>query len=151
MKKSVLLGVTLVAMALPNIATAHCGGHKKGSFNVSCESGVQVYRHDALQAPRIDPNIAARVEIANINRRTQLDTNASRERIANQRAQIDSRRAASDEFFQRSLVERPSNLSRLGFNNRFNNNGFSNFGFNGRNIQTRFGATGRRNRFNNRD
>ena len=139
MKKSVLLGVTMAAMALPNIAMAHCGGHKNGSFNVSCESGVKVYRHDALQSPRIDPNISAQIKIANINRRTQLDAINSRERIANRRAQLERRRVASEEFFQRSLVERPSNLSRLGFNN-----GFNNFGFNGRNINSRFGSFAQR-------
>ena len=137
MKKSVLLGVTLAAMALPNVALAHCNNqaHKNGSFNVTCEAGVKVYRHQALQLPRADQNALARVEVARINRRTQQDANASRERIASQNAKIERRRAATDEQFQRSLVEQPSNLSRLGFynfNRRFDNG---------------FGFTGRRNRF----
>ena len=34
MKKSVLLGVTLAAMALPNLAAANCG-HTNGSYTVS--------------------------------------------------------------------------------------------------------------------
>ena len=137
MKKSVLLGVTLAAMALPNMAFAHCGGHghSKGSFKVSCEAGVQVYRHNALQAPRLDPNAQARIEVARINRRAQQDVNASRERIAAQNAQIRARRAATDEFFRRSLVEQPSNLSRL-----------SGFNFN-RNFNSGFGFVGRRNQF----
>jgi len=133
MKKSVLLGVTLACMAVPNMALAHCNGHgqQEGSFKVSCEAGVKVYRHQALQLPRIDQNAQARIEVARINRRTQQDANASRERIARQNAAIRARRAASDEFFQRSLVEQPENLSRLSgynFNRRFDNG----FGFVGR-------------------
>ncbi|MEP1230895.1 MAG: hypothetical protein ABJG88_09490 [Litorimonas sp.] len=131
MKKSVLIGVTLAAMALPNVAFAHCGGQTKGSFNVSCEAGVQVYRHQSLQLPRLSPNAQARVEVAKINRRTQQDAIASRERIAARNTAVNNRRAATDEFFRRSLVEQPSNLSRLsGFN--FNRNFNSGFGFAGR-------------------
>ena len=145
MKKSVLLGVTLAALALPNIASASCG-QTKGSFNVSCESGVQIYRHNALKAPSISPSLSARLDAQRDNNRVQREAIASRERIANQNAQLERRRIASDRFFQRSLVETPSNLARLG-GNGFNNNGFNNFGFDGRRITTRFGFNGNRGRF----
>lgn len=135
MKKSVLLGMTLAVMAIPSLSMAHCGVQKKGAFNVSCETGVQVYRNAPLQAPRIDPNVQARLESDAKNREVQRDAIASRERIAGQSAAIANRRAATDEFFSRSLVERPSNLSRLGFGNRFNN--FGNRGF-----SNGFAATG---------
>jgi len=145
MKKSVLLGVTLAAMALPNIAAANCG-HINGSYTVSCHSGVQVYRHNALTPPSISPTVSARLEAQRDNNRVQEKAIESRERIANQNAQLRRRQIASDEFFQRSLVESPSNLARLGGNN-FNNNGFNNFGFNGRRIVTRFGFNGNRGHF----
>ena len=125
MKKSILLGVMITTLSLPNIASAHCDAYKKGPYTVSCESGVQVYRHDARSLPRLDPNVQAQIEIAKINDRTRQEAIASNERIARVKAQNTRRRDATDRFFQRSLVENPSNLSRLGFNNsRFNNNGF---------------------------
>jgi len=58
------------AMAMPALASAHCGT-KQGSFIVTCEKGVKVYRHDALSSIPQGPSIAeARLEAAKERQKT---------------------------------------------------------------------------------
>lgn len=46
-RTSLFLAAVTLAIAVPATASAHCGS-TQGSFAVTCEQGVKVYRHNAL-------------------------------------------------------------------------------------------------------
>ncbi len=94
-----------VTLAVPAVAAAHCGS-TQGSFAVSCEQGIQVYRHNApssrprglsqAQVQLKSEKIRQETELARIaaNERAQAQSNALRQReldIEDYRARVDAR------------------------------------------------------------
>ncbi len=48
-RTAIFISSLTLALAFPAIASAHCGT-TQGSFAVTCEQGVKVYRHNALSS-----------------------------------------------------------------------------------------------------
>jgi len=69
-RKTIFIAALAAAMALPAAASANCGT-LQGSFAVTCEQGVQVYRHQALSSiPRGISQAQAQLEGEKIRAKT---------------------------------------------------------------------------------
>lgn len=74
----IFLTTVVAAAAMPSLALAHCGT-TSGSFSVSCEKGVIVYRHNSYSTiPRGLSAAQAKLEVAKIKQK------ATREKLAAQ-------------------------------------------------------------------
>lgn len=110
------------ALAFPAIASANCGTIQ-GSFSVTCEQGVQVFRHNALSGvPRGISQAEATVRSAEIR------ANTDRLRIESQeRADRRDQNLREQELTQDDIRTRIFDRNTRRFNNRFsfgNNRGF---------------------------
>lgn len=114
MKKSVLtlasISVFVAAFALPGQAFAGCG-QANGSFIVSCESGVKVYRH---HAPSSHPSYVT-------------PQYSAAERRADVALQLEARRVAIEERRQRA-EETDLIRTRRGYNRQFRSRRYVAFG-----------------------
>ena len=106
------------ALAFPAIASANCGTIE-GSFSVTCEQGVQVFRHNALSGvPRGISQAEASVRSAEIR------ANTDRLRIESQeRADLRDQRLRERELVQDDIRTRIFNRNSRRFTNSF---GFGN-------------------------
>ena len=87
-----LLGLG-AALAFPTVASAHCGSNQ-GSFSVTCERGVTVYRHNALSSiPQGISQADAQLEVEKIRAKTARARIESEERISIRRADTRERKA----------------------------------------------------------
>jgi len=106
-RTSILIVSLTAAMTFPAVASAHCGT-TQGSFAVTCEQGVKVYRHNAPSAlPRGLSAAQASLEAEKLRQstaqsrieaqaRSQAAMNALRQReldIKEYRARISARNA----------------------------------------------------------
>lgn len=104
MTRTKIFAATLVAtIALPAAASAHCGT-MQGSFAVTCERGVQVYRHQALSSlPRGLTQAQAQVQVAKINQKTAQRQIAAQERASVRANKLQSRELAIEDYRARVL------------------------------------------------
>lgn len=81
LKRAVVFVASLTAIAaIPATASAHCGT-TQGSFAVTCEQGVKVYRHNSLSArPRGLTPTQARIEAETIRQKTERSRLAAMQR-----------------------------------------------------------------------
>lgn len=128
------MAAAMTAFALPTQALANCGS-ASGSYVVSCESGVKVYRHQAKS-----PLPAS---LSNPNRQTQSDRQADRRAAVAQ--QLEARRISIEE--RRQAAEESDLIrTRRGYNSQSNNRRFTSFGgrgfgtsrFNSRRVATNY-------------
>ncbi len=114
------------AIALPAAASAQCGT-MQGSFAVTCERGVQVYRHQALSSiPRGLSQAQAQIEVAKINQQTAQRQIAAQERASLRANALQRRELAIEDYrariFDRALRNRSFGFTRSrfgGFNSGF--------------------------------
>ena len=127
-RAKIFLAAFTAALALPAGAAAHCGT-MQGSFKVTCEQGVKVYRHQALSG--IPQGLSAeraslkREEIRAETARAQIASDA---RIAAAKAKLRERELALEELKITTNANRrgnrryfiPSTGFRSGFHGGFN-------------------------------
>lgn len=114
--KTMSIALIAGAFALPTQAFAGCG-QMNGSFAVSCESGVKVYRHQAKSS----------VPVAVTYGYVQPRYSASAERRADVALQLEARRVRIEERRQRA-EETDLIRTQRGFNRGFANRRFVAFG-----------------------
>jgi hypothetical protein len=101
-----ILGLS-VAAAFPAAASANCGS-VAGPYSVTCEQGVQVYRHNALSGiPHRLTQAEAAVQTAEIRAETDRLRIAADER-ANRRASDLRAREIREENFRNRIINRDS-------------------------------------------
>lgn len=129
-RTKVFIATLAAAVAFPVAASANCGTIK-GSFAVTCEQGVQVYRHQSLSPIPLGLSQAqAQVEIAKINQQTANRQIAAQER-ANIRSIEQQRRELALEDYRSRIFDRAllSNRRSFGLRNNRIGTGFGS-GFN---------------------
>ena len=118
------------ALAFPAIASANCGTIQ-GSFSVTCEQGVQVFRHNALSGvPRGISQAEASVQSAEIRANTDRLRIESQERADRRDQGLRERELAQDDIRTRIFNRNSRRLTnRFGFGNgRGFGGGFGNGG-----------------------
>lgn len=122
----ILVAGLAVAAAFPAAASAHCGT-MQGSFAVTCEKGVQVYRHQALSSiPQGLSPQQTQLEAEKIRAKTQRAQIASNGRIAAANAKLRQRELAIQDYRARVYDRNTRGRSSFaGFGNGFGFGGFS--------------------------
>lgn len=147
MKKFLALGVLVTAMAMPVTASAGCAP-QHGSFKVSCENGVTVYRGQINSLRNAGPSAAqAQLKIAKMQqdtarRKIAADRATAREMAALRGQELDNQRSFARRQFSQSS-SRYRNRGRYGYRGLVTNGfgfGAGNFGPGG------FGRNGRGDR-----
>jgi hypothetical protein len=116
-RKTIFIAALTAAIALPTTASAHCST-MQGSFAVTCEKGVQVYRHQALSS------IPRGLSAADVS----LKTEAIRAKTARAQIAAQSRaQAANVKLRQRELAIADYN-ARVNDRNTRRRSSFSGFG-----------------------
>ncbi len=126
------LGLT-AAISFPTAAAAQCGT-VQGSFAVTCEQGVQVYRHNSLSGiPAPKTQAQATVEAAEIRAKTARQRIAAQSRSDARNSDLRERELSIQDFEARSTGEAlrrspfafsnpsygsGSGVGRVGFNTR---------------------------------
>lgn len=127
------------ALAFPAIASAGCGT-TQGSFSVTCEQGVQVYRHNALSGiPRGISQAEASVETAKIRAKTDRLRIESQERATQRAAKLREREIVQDEFRSRIVNQNIRRFSNSGFG-RFGSGNYGSNGFFAQPVRIRTGS-----------
>ncbi len=108
MKKSVILGVTAALLMVPNIAWAGCA-HKHGSFDVACESGVKVYRHNApdLRGVGLSPS-STQLKIAKMRQKTEMARISASRAAAQDMAALRARQLDNERLYYRRATRQNS-------------------------------------------
>lgn len=120
-RKPIFIAVLAAAMAIPAVASANCGTIQ-GSFAVTCEQGVQVYRHQALSSiPRGLSQADAQIEAEKIRAETAQRSIEAQER-ADIRANNQLRRELALEDYRSRIFDRALRNNRRSFGLR--NSGF---------------------------
>jgi hypothetical protein len=114
--KSLSVALIAAAFTLPTQAFAGCG-QMNGSFVVSCENGVKVYRHQAKSSAPVAASYGY----------VQPRYSASAERRADVALQLEARRVRIEERRQRA-EETDLIRTQRGFNRRIANRRFVAFG-----------------------
>ncbi|GGX71247.1 hypothetical protein GCM10011309_21760 [Litorimonas cladophorae] len=79
-RTSLFIASLAATLAFPAIASAQCGT-TQGSFVVTCEQGVQVYRHNALSSiPRGLSQAQVQLKAEKMRQRTEMARIAAKER-----------------------------------------------------------------------
>lgn len=124
-RKTVFIAALAAAIALPAAASANCGT-VQGSFAVTCERGVQVYRHQALSSfPRGLSQAQAQIEAEKIRAKTAQRSIAAQERADIRASNLQRRELALESYrariFDRALRNNRSFglRSTAGFNSGF--------------------------------
>jgi len=94
--------LTFALLALPVTATAHCGS-MQGSFSVTCEKGVKIYRHNAPSSVPAGPSKA----------QTHLEAAKLRQETAQRRIQAEQRAQAEQAELRRKEIENESYRNRI--------------------------------------
>ena len=108
------IAILAASLALPAAASAHCGT-TQGSFAVTCENGVQVYRHNAPSAIPQGLSVAqAQLEAAKLRAKTaqsQINANArAQSRKADQKD-----RALAIEDYRARIYDRNTRGRNIGY------------------------------------
>lgn len=114
-----ILGLA-VATAFPTAATANCGT-TQGSFAVTCERGVQVYRHQALSGiPAPMSQAEAMLEAEEIRAKTARQQIAAQSRAAARAADLRERELAIEDYrarvYDRNTRRRSYFVTDYGYN-----------------------------------
>ncbi len=97
-RTKIVIAAAAAALIFPAAASAHCGT-MQGSFAVTCEQGVQVYRHQALSSiPQGLSPQQAQLEAEKIRAETQRAQIASNGRIAAANAKLRQRELAIQDY-----------------------------------------------------
>lgn len=97
-RATIFTAVLTATIALPAAASAHCSSIE-GSFAVTCEQGVQVFRHQALSSfPRGLSKAETQLEIEKLRRETALENIAANERAQAVNAQLRDRELAIQDY-----------------------------------------------------
>ena len=120
---SLLLASLTLAAALPATASAHCGT-MQGSFIVTCEQGVKVYRHNALSGiPAPISQGQARVKAEQIRARTARAQIQAQSRAAARAADLRERELAIEDYrarvFDRNSRRTSFPVGSFGYNRGF--------------------------------
>lgn len=112
MKTAVIIGAMILGVCVPTTAWAGCGS-AGGSYNVSCEKGVKVYRHQAKNLRSVGLTAAqTRLKIAKMQQQTQRQAIAASRATARENAALRSKQIDS----QRDSYRRATATSRYGYN-----------------------------------
>ena len=109
------------ALSFPTVAAANCGT-MQGSYALSCEQGVKVYRHQALSGvPRSITQAEATVQAEKIRAKTAEKRLASEERASLRDADLRTRELNLEDYrariYNRNTRRLSSNVGNS-FNNR---------------------------------
>lgn len=97
-RAKIFIAALSVAIALPTAASAHCGT-TQGSFAVTCEKGVQVYRHQALSPfPRGLSRADAQLEVEKMRQETAQMGIAANARAQAANAKLREREIAIQDY-----------------------------------------------------
>lgn len=117
---SIFLAALTLATAIPATAAAQCGT-MQGSFAVTCERGVQVYRHQALSGiPAPLSQAEAHLKAEQLRAKTARMRIASQERANARMADLRERELATENYRAR-VYDRNSRRSAYlvgGYGNR---------------------------------
>jgi hypothetical protein len=102
MKKISLISAVIAATAMPMSASANCA-KMSGSFLVTCEKGVQVYRHNSmsLRTVGLSDKYAAQVETAEIRAKSQRDRLAAQADMTRARTKLREQALRNQRYFYR--------------------------------------------------
>jgi len=117
--------LTLAILALPGVASAHCGS-TQGSFAVTCESGVKVFRHNAPSSLPAGPTSAQiQLEIAKLRQQTAQQRIAADRQGQAEQAELRRQEIENERYRNRIENARRLRIARgYGFNNGFYGGGF---------------------------
>ena len=97
-RTSILFLGLAAAIAFPTAAAAQCGS-TQGSFSVTCERGVQVYRHNALSGiPAPLSHAEANLQAAQLRAKTERLRIASQDRANQLGADLRERELAIEDY-----------------------------------------------------
>lgn len=113
-----ILGLA-AAISFPTAAAAQCGT-TQGSFAVTCERGVQVYRHNALSGiPAPLSHAEAHLQSAQIRAETARLRIAAQERANQRNAELRERELATEDYRAR-VYNRNSRRTSYGISAYYN-------------------------------
>ena len=135
-RKSIFIIGLSAALAFPTVAAANCGT-QQGSYTLTCEQGVQVFRHNALSGvPRSITQAEATLQAEQIRAKTAQKRIESQERASQRDAELRDRELGLEDYRARiyDRTTRRFTNSRNSFNNRsgvgrFGSGSFGSIGF----------------------
>jgi len=120
-RKTIFIAALVAAFALPAAASANCGTIQ-GSYAVTCEQGVQVFRHQALSSiPRGLSQAQAQIEAEKIRAKTAQRSIAAQERADIRANNLQRRELALEDYRTRIFDANLRNRRSFGLRN---NSGF---------------------------
>ena len=123
-RKTIFIAALAAAIALPTAASANCGTIQ-GSFAVTCEQGVQVFRHQALSSiPRGLSQAQAQIEAEKIRAKTAQRSIAAQERADIRAANLQRRELAIEDYRARIFDRALRNNRSFGLRNNSFGTGF---------------------------
>ena len=132
-RTKIFLAALTAAVVLPAAASANCGT-MQGSFAVTCEQGVQVYRHQSLSSiPQGISQQSAQLQAEEIRAKTERARINAQSRNAAANRRLREREIAIDDFNARTdnqFLRRSNNFGNNGFGNSnrlFGDNGIRGF------------------------
>ena len=140
-RTSIFLIALGAATAFPIAASANCGS-LNGSFTVSCEQGVKVFRHNAPSGvPAPLSATQASLEAERIRARTARAALASQDRANARNAELRERELALEDFQTRIYQDNIRRRSFIGFGGFGSYGGFGRRGFSfGQPVRIRSGS-----------
>jgi hypothetical protein len=126
-RAKIFIAALTAAVVFPAAASAHCGS-SQGSYAVTCERGVQVFRHQAPSSlPQGLSPQQAQLEAEKIRAKTQRAQIASNGRIAAANADLRQRELAIQDYRARVYDRNTRRRSSFaGFGGGFGFGGFNN-------------------------
>lgn len=104
--------LTVALLAIPGVASAHCGG-TQGSFAVTCETGVTVYRHKApFMIPAGPTSAQTQLEIAKLRQQTALARIAADRQTQSENSDLRRQEIAQEEYRNRVYQARSARRNR---------------------------------------
>ena len=140
----VFIASLAAAIVLPTSAAAHCSV-QQGSFTVTCEQGVTVFRHQALSSiPQGISAADAGIEIEKLRQKTAQSKINAKARAQARNAKLRERELAIADYSARvqDRISRRRNIYYLPYGNGYNGYGFSGF----QTVPSGNARTGNRNR-----
>jgi len=126
-RKTIFIAALAAAIALPAAASANCGTIQ-GSFAVTCEQGVQVYRHQALSSiPRGLSQAQAQLQAEQIRAQTAQRAISAQERADIRANNLQRRELALEDYRTRIFDNALRRRSSFGLRSRGFNNGIGGF------------------------
>jgi len=113
-RKTIFIAALAAAITFPAAASASCGT-LQGSYAVTCEQGVQVYRHQALSSiPRGLSQAQAQLEAEKIRAKTAQRSIAAQERADIRAINLQRRELALEDYRSRIFDNALRNNRRFG-------------------------------------